>query len=174
MIFLTLFMMLMPVPPADPTAAPPPSPRPAAGPATVSFSRTSAIEPRITVRIVHGSGEHGAPVYRFQRTDEPRPGAAEAVGPPRHAATWTCPGSGVAVAALEKVALPAPDLPGLGAEVSMAVADGPLYRLDAPALHRDGQAGSLSVTAGAGAPVSEWIDRMLAVLEPCWSDGERG
>ena len=174
MIFLPLFMMLMPVPPADPAAAPPLSPSAAAGPATVSFSRTSAIEPKIAVRIVHRSGEHGAPVYVFQRIDEPRPGIAEAAGPPLHAATSSCPGSGVAVAALEKVALPAPDLPGLGAEVSMAIADGPVYRLDAPALHGDGQAGSLSVSSGPGAPLADWIDRMLAVLEPCWSGGERG
>ena len=168
MIFLPLFMMLMPVPPAEPAAVPAPAP---AGLGTIVFTRSSPIEPTVTVHI---SPRPGAPAqFDFYRIEDPPRGSAQPVRP-RFATSAGCGGSGDALARLETLAAPAVDVPGIGREVETVVMDGARYRLEGRAIH-GGHGGTLVLTAESGSPLGDWVDSMLELLEPCWGTaGERG
>ncbi len=86
------------------------------------------------------------------------------------ALTRNCPSAVPHLTGIESLPLPKPDLSGFGQEAQTIVLDGALYQLSAPALY-GGEGGEIHVSSNIGTPLAEWIDSILAALDPCWRSG---
>lgn len=80
----------------------------------------------------------------------------------------TCPAAIDRLEALARVALPAPEIPGVGPRPTRIIVDGATYTVDVHAVHPDGQGGDLRVTSNVGSPIARWVDALALALEPCW------
>ncbi len=85
------------------------------------------------------------------------------------ASTRSCPRARAQLEALERLALPSPDVPGLGSELQIMTLDGVRYRLQTRALYGQSGAG-LTVESNLDTPLARWINEALEALAPCWRD----
>lgn len=107
--------------------------------------------------------ERSRPDYWFRRTS-PRDTSL----PPAYTTTRDCPAARAALKSLEQLAMPAPDIPGIGHHVGVIVLDGVGYSLEAGTIHADGQSGQARLTGNVGSPLARWAQAMEAALAPCW------
>ena len=124
------------------------------------FVRTSALDSR-TVEI--GTGEQATNDrrgYRLRLTKQSKDGAVQT----RFAYSNDCSEARAVILSMRSLKMPAP-APYGERPLRPLIMDGPSYEFGAPSSY---MLGSISITSGAGTPLSKWVDAALIKLDRCW------
>ena len=141
--------------------------QPAANPCAISFatfSRAPALDRTSeTVCVRDDRSRHGQ--YLVHRTVRDRGGSAAV----SWASTRDCPTARDRLQDMEDLALPTPNVPGVGRELETITMDGIVYRLETLGLY-GGASANIVLISNVGTPLARWIDATFAALAPCWRD----
>ena len=143
-------------------------PAPAERPSWATFSRGSSLVGHVPVTVRVGTarrldGESRAE-YWFERRERLRDGST------RTSSTETrrCPGAREELGAMAALQPPRFAPPGIDSDRLEFMLDGIGYELSASSRYGRISGGPMAIRSNIGTPLQRWVDRMLAVLEPCW------